>query len=186
MYILQIVANVFQILDSSQSKKLTVLMVFFLFSAILQVVGVASIAPFITILSNQDIIRSNEILAFLYNLSSVDNDIQFIVLFAFISLAMIVISNSISALTLWLLLRLSMSIGGDMQRRLFNAFLNREYIYHKTNNYNKIISIITQEAPRFVYMVLQPFLLLVIHLFIAIIILFGLILRTWQVLIRFL
>lgn len=67
-----------------------------------------------------------------------------------------------------------MNIGGDIQRRLFNTFLNREFIYHKTNNYNKIISIISHEAPRFVYMVLQPFLLLVIHLFIAVIILFGL------------
>jgi len=174
MYIFQIAVNVFQILDSGQIRKLMMLMVFFLFSALLQVVGVASIAPFITILSNPDIIRSNEALSLLYNFLSVESDTQFIVIFAFISLAMIVISNSISALTLWVMLKLSMNIGGEIQRRLFNAFLNREYIFHKTNNYNKIISIISQEAPRFVYMVLQPFLLLVIHLFVAIIILLGL------------
>lgn len=174
MYIIHIIKNIFTILDDRQRLKLIILLCFFLFSALVQIVGVASIAPFITILSNQDLIHSNKFLAFLYNFFGCEDNNQFIIGFAFGSLLLIFFSNSISAITLWLLLKFSVLIGGDLQKKLYQNIMHREYIFHKTTNYNKSISTISQETPRFVYMVLQPFLLLVSQLFVAIIILLGL------------
>lgn len=176
MYILQIIRNIFNVLDDKHKLKLIVLMGFFLFSALVQIVGVASIAPFITILSNQSLIQQNEILHFFYNFFGFESNNQFVIGFAVASLAMILLSNSISALTLWLLLKFSVLVGGDLQQKLYSNMLRREYIFHKTTNYNKSISTISQETPRFVYMVLQPFLLLVSNLCLAIIILLGLLL----------
>jgi len=176
MYILEIIGNIFRVIDDRHRIKLVVLMCFFLFSALVQIVGVASIAPFITILSNQSLIHQNEALSFLYRLFDFDNNKQFIIAFAAASLGMIILSNGISALTLWLLLKFSVLVGGDLQRKLYSNFLHREYIFHKTTNYNKSISMISQETPRFVYMVLQPFLLLVSNLCVAVIILLGLLL----------
>lgn len=174
MYILQIIKNIFEILDEKQRFKLIILMLFFLFSALVQIIGVASIAPFITILSNQNLIHKNEFLSFLYNFFGAADNNQFIIGFAIASLMMIFASNAISALTLWLLLRFSVSVGGELQQQLYKNFLHREYIFHKTTNYTRTISIISQETPRFVYMVMQPFLLLVSQLCVAILILLGL------------
>lgn len=174
MYIIHIIKDIFTILDDRQRLKLIILLCFFLFSALVQIVGVASIAPFITILSNQDLIHSNKFLSFLYNFFGCEDNNQFIIGFAFGSLLLIFFSNGISAITLWLLLKFSVLIGGDLQKKLYQNIMHREYIFHKTTNYNKSISTISQETPRFVYMVLQPFLLLVSQLFVAIIILLGL------------
>lgn len=176
MYILQIISNIFRVIDDQHRIKLIVLMCFFLFSALVQIVGVASIAPFITILSNQDLIHKNEALFYLYDFFGFENNKQFIIAFAGASLGMIVLSNAISALTLWLLLKFSVLVGGDLQQKLYSNILHREYIFHKTTNYNKSISTISQETPRFVYMVLQPFLLMVSNLCVAVIILLGLLL----------
>ena len=180
MYILSIIKNIFVVLSEPQRVKFVVIFIFFLASALLQIVGVASIAPFITILSNQELIQSNGILSTLYSISGAESNTEFIIFFAIVSLLMIFASNFMSGLTLWLLLKFSVHIGSDLQCRLYKNFLQREYVFHKGANYNRTISIISQETPRFVYMVLQPFLLLVSHLFVAMLILIGLlVLNPW-------
>ncbi|WP_198300738.1 ABC transporter ATP-binding protein [Cellvibrio sp. PSBB006] len=151
------------------------LLLFFLASAVVQIVGVASIAPFIAIVSNPEIIQNNPFLSFLYGFLGSDSNHDFIIAFALLSVVMILISNGISGLTLWMLTTYSMKVGGQLQSKLYENFLRREYIYHKVTNYTKIISSISQEVPRFIYMVMQPFLLLMSNLFVATLILLGLI-----------
>lgn len=174
MYVLKVVGGLFAILDAKQRMRLYFLMLFFLFSALVQVVGVASISPFVTLLSDPDVVHKSQLFKLAYEYSGVGSVSEFILLFAGLSLLMIVLSNAVSALTLWVLVRFSVYVGGEMQERLYSIYLNREYIFHKTSNYNRIISMISAEAPRFVYMVLQPFLILVSQLLVAVIIVIGL------------
>ena len=175
MYILQIIRNIFKLLPQEKKSKMLLLQVFFIFSAVVQLVGAASIAPFIGIISNPETIHSNKHLQSLYDFLSLNSDQEFIIAFAVLSISMIFLSNAVSAVTLWFLLKFSISIGSDLQYRLYNNFLNRNYLFHKSTNYTQLISTVTQEAPRFVYMVLQPYLLLCSNLFIASIILIGLV-----------
>lgn len=174
MYIIKIIRNIFKLLTKEQRSKMFLLQIFFIFSAVVQVVGVASIAPFIGIISNPETIHTNNLLQFLYKIFHVGSDQQFIIIFAILSVTMIFLSNAVSALTLWLLLKFSISIGSDLQYKLYSSFLNRDYLFHKSTNYTQQIATISQETPRFVYMVLQPYLLLCSNAFIAIIILSGL------------
>ncbi len=174
MYILSIIRSIYAVLSREQKTKMLFLQFFFAFSAIVQVVGVASIAPFIGIISNPDSIHSNKVLATLYELGKFESNNEFILGFALLSIAMIVISNGVSAITLWLQLRFSIYLGSSFQFQLFEKFINRDYLFHKSTNYNKLISIISADAPRFIYMVLQPYLLMCSQAFVAIIILVGL------------
>ena len=174
MYILQIIKNIFALLNKEQKAKMFFLQIFFLFSALVQVVGVASIAPFIGIMSNPESIHTNSVLNTLYTLSHAQSNQSFIIMFAIGSIVMIFSSNLVSAITLWLLLKFSISIGSNLQFVLYNSFLNRDYLFHKSTNYTQQITTISQEAPRFVYMVLQPYLLLCSNAFIALLILSGL------------
>ena len=174
MYILQIIRNIFKLLTKEQRSKMLFLQLFFIFSAVVQVVGVASIAPFIGIISNPESIHSNKLLKFLYDTLALQTDQQFIIVFAVLSVTMIFISNAISAITLWLLLKFSITIGSDLQYKLYNNFLNKNYLFHKNTNYTQLINTISQETPRFVYMTLLPYLQLCSNGFIAIIILLGL------------
>jgi ABC-type multidrug transport system fused ATPase/permease subunit len=174
MYILSIIRSIYAVLSREQKTKMLLLQFFFAFSAIVQVVGVASIAPFIGIISNPDSIHSNKMLAMLYEIGSFESNNEFIFGFALLSIAMIVISNGVNAITLWLQLRFSIHLGSSFQFQLFEKFINRDYLFHKSTNYNKLISIISSDAPRFIYMVLQPYLLMCSQAFVAFIILVGL------------
>src|SRR6187431_175907 len=174
MYILSVIRSIYAVLSKEQKSKMLFLQLFFAFSAIVQVVGVASIAPFIGIISNPETIHSNKILVTIYRLGNFESNNEFILGFALLSIAMIVISNGISAITLWLQLRFSIYLGSSFQFQLFEKFITRDYLFHKSTNYNQLISIISADAPRFIYMVLQPYLMMCSQAFIATIILVGL------------
>jgi ATP-binding cassette, subfamily B, bacterial PglK len=174
MYILSIIRSIYAVLSPEQKTKMFLLQLFFAFSAIVQVIGVASIAPFIGIMSNPETIQTNKALATLYDLGNFQSSDEFILGFALLSIAMILVSNSVSAITLWLQLRFSIILGCSIQFQLYEKFIKRDYLFHKSTNYNNLISIISADAPRFVYMVLQPYLLMCSQIFVAIIILVGL------------
>ncbi|WP_323813277.1 ABC transporter ATP-binding protein [Cellvibrio sp. NN19] len=175
MYILNIIKNIYSVLSKEQRKKMLLLQIFFAFSGIVQVVGVASIAPFIGLISNPQAIETNQFFSYLYNYGKFTDHQSFIVGFALLSMLMILVANTVNAFTLWVQLRFSVYIGGNIQLRLYDTFIRRDYLFHKMHNYNKVISIISSEAPRFIYMVLQQYLNLCSQLFVAAIILIGLI-----------
>lgn len=174
MYILRIIRSIYAVLNKEQKGRMLLLQFFFAFSAVVQVVGVASIAPFIGIISNPESIQTNKVLSSIYRFGNFQSNESFIIGFAILSIAMIIISNAVSALTLWLQLKFSIYLGSSFQFQLFEKFLNRDYLFHKSNNYNRLISIISADAPRFIYMVLQPYLMMCSQLFVALIILGGL------------
>lgn len=176
MYILSIIRNIYAILNREQKRRLVLMQMFFVLSALVQVVGIASVAPFIGIIANPDSIQTNKVLFWLYEKGGFDNNADFIFYFAILSITMIVISNATNALTLWVQLKFSIYLGSSLQRQLYEKFICQNYLFHKTHNYNKLIAIISTDAPRFIYMVLHPYLMLCSQLFIALIILSGLIL----------
>jgi len=174
MYVLNIVKQIYSILTVQQKKKLLFMQIFFAFSAMVQVFGVASIAPLIALIANPDSITTNKFFLFLYESGDFKNSTEFIIYFAITSIFMIIISNFVNALTLWVQLKFSISLGSGIQKKLFESFINREYLFHKSVNYNQLIALISVDTPRFIYMVLQPYLLLCSQIFVAGVILIGL------------
>ncbi len=175
MYVLQIIKDIYSILNREQKGRLFLMQIFFAFSAIIQVVGVASIAPLIALISNPESIQTNYFFSALYQFGGFEDTTEFTIAFAVLSIAMVIISNIVNALTLWMQLKFSIYLGSGIQQKLFSCFINREFIFHKTINYNQLIALISTDTPRFIYMVLQPYLLLCSQAFVASVILIGLI-----------
>ncbi len=174
MYVIDVIRQSFAILASRGRNQLIFLQLFNLLSAFIQVFGVASIAPFIAVISNPEIIHTNGILAACYAAAGFSSDTQFIAAFAVISVCLILTSNLITGLTYWLSFRFSIDIGSLLQNELFSNLLRRPYIFHKVTDHNKAIALVNQQLPRFIYMVLQPILILFSQLMVSMVILGGL------------
>ncbi|PTB98772.1 ABC transporter ATP-binding protein [Marinobacter sp. Z-F4-2] len=174
MYILSVIKTILSVLDKKTRKQYVALQFVFFLAAFFQVVGIASIGPFISILSNPEIIHTNEILSFLYQELGFKTDLQFIIGTAVGSLILILLSNAVAGITIWLTYRFAVSLGSSLQQKIYRGFLFKDYLFHKTENYNKKIAVVAAQVPRFVYMVFQPFLLLTSQLFIVLLILTGL------------
>lgn len=167
--------EILKLLSEKHAKQMLFLQFIFLVAAIFQVIGIASIAPFISAISNPDSISSNIILSTAHKTINPASNSQFLVIYALISAGLIIVSNAIASFSLWLLFRFSVSVGSELQSRLYRNYLNNQYIFFAANNSSGLIANLTQQIPRFVYMVLQPTLHLISQAFIAIIIIAGLI-----------
>lgn len=176
MYIFSVISKSYLLMLKSERIKFVFLIIFFFFSALIQIFGVASIAPFTTLLTNPGIIQTNKIFATIYNHFQFTDTKLFIEVVALGSMLMMILSNAIAVLTLWLSMRFSIVIGNSLQCRLYENLLFRPYLYHKTVNHSRSIATINSQAPRFVYMILQPLLLLISNIFIGLIIFIGLLL----------
>lgn len=175
MYILNIIKSIYSVLTKKQKQNMLMLQFFFAISAAVQLLGVASIAPFIGIISNPESIHSSKLLSSLYAFGGFESNRDFIFAYAIFSVVSVFISNGVSALTLWVQIKFSNYIGCDMQSKIFSNFIYRDYLFHKSTNYNHPIAGITADAPRFIYMVLQSYLTMCSQIFVAAIILGGLI-----------
>ena len=174
MYVIDVIRQSFRILASRGRNQFIFLQLFNLLSAFIQVFGVASIAPFIAVISNPEIIHTNAILARVYSTLNLGSDSQFITLFALLTVSLIAASNLITGLTQWLSLRFSVDMGSLLQNELFSNLLRRPYIFHKVTDHSAAISLVNSQLPRFIYMVLQPILILFSQLMVTVVILIGL------------
>lgn len=175
MYIFSVIKNILAVLDGQTKRKYIALQFVFLIAAFFQVIGIASIGPFISILSNPKIIHTNTILSYIYETIGFTTDLQFIMATAAGSLILILLSNSVAGMTMWLSIKFSIFLGSKLQKTVYRKYLFEDYLHHKTENYNKKIAVVAHQIPRFVYMLFQPFLLLTSQLFIVILIMIGLI-----------
>ena len=174
MYILNVIKNILAVLDGKTKRKYIGLQFVFFIAAFFQVIGIASIGPFISIISNPDIIHTNDILSYIYESLGFTTDLQFIIAAAAGSLMLILLSNGVAAMTSWLSYRFSVLLGSRLQQVVYRNFLFKDYLFHKTENYNRKIAVVAQQIPRFVYMLFQPFLLLTAQLSVALLIMIGL------------
>lgn len=164
----------FNLIGYENRARLALLQILFLVTALLQVAGIASIAPFITMVSNPEIILTNPILSKLYVIYDFQSTTQFMIAYAIGVVFLLLLGNGISSYTLWRLFKVSMDLGAYVQRVVYNNYLENDFTFFAMNNSSQLISKVTQEIPRMVYMVVQPFLILVSQLFIAILIVLGL------------
>lgn len=165
----------YRMLTPKQKIKMSILQVVFLFSAVVQVGGVASLAPFIAVVSNPNVIDSNQLLTYLYNYLGSASTTAFLIQYATLVAGFILFGNLIATIVLWLLIHFTVSIGAELQNRLYTNYITNEYIYFAGKNSANMIGNIADQIPRLVYMVLQPILTLISQGFIAIAIIAGLI-----------
>ncbi|MCX7035506.1 MAG: ABC transporter ATP-binding protein [Proteobacteria bacterium] len=149
-------AAVHQILTVKQRRHYYALLVLFTFGALLQVAGVASLAPFIALLSSPALIQDSAAIAWLYSQSHATTVNGFLTLIALAIIALIIVTNAVAAISMWALFSFSMSVGHRIQLDVFRSSLYQSYVDFGRRNSADMITMLVQEGPRFIYMVVQP------------------------------
>ncbi len=143
------------LIERSLFSKLALLQALFMASTLFQLAGIASIAPFIAIITTPSLIQTNELLKWSYDYFQFESNNQYFVAFAIFAATTILISNTITALSIWFSIRFSVRVGANLQTRLYSNYVLSPYVFFAQQNSSKLISNITQEIPRFIYMVVQ-------------------------------
>jgi ABC-type multidrug transport system fused ATPase/permease subunit len=171
---LPFVRQLHRLFTPKQWRQYLLLQLLFIATAVLQVGGVASIAPFIALVTNPAIIHTNRVASYLYSTYGFANDVSFLVFFALMVMVLIVVSNLIAALASWLIFIFAQDLGVELQDSVYRSFVRKDFVFYSSSNSSHMITVLTDEVPRYVYNVVQPFMILASQLFVAAIIMAGL------------
>lgn len=128
--------------------------------ALLDMIGVASIIPFITILTNPEIINSNFLLAYLYKISSkfgVETVEQFSFFLGILIFILLISSLILRGITQYVSIRFSLMREFTIGKKLIEGYLHQPYSWFLDKNSSHLIKNILSEAREVVEKTLYPF-----------------------------
>jgi len=128
------IKKILKLLTSRERKRFYMLLVVMIFSAVIEVAGIASILPFLSLISNPETIQTNEILNWLYTRFEFQSTSSFLIFTGIVVLGVLIISNSLVFLTQWGMARFSWMRNYTISRRLLKEYIYQPYIFFLNQN----------------------------------------------------
>lgn len=128
------IKKLIEILSYSERKRGLLLLAMIFIMALLDLIGVASIMPFIAVLSKPQLIHTNEILSYVYTFFDFKTDRLFLVFLGVIVFVLIFISIAFKALTTYMQNRFILMRGYSITLKLVENYLNQPYVWFLNRN----------------------------------------------------
>ncbi len=125
------------LLTTHERKRASLLLLMILIMALLDMIGVASILPFMAVLTNPSLVDTNLFLNFLFNTSvifGVSNNQQFLFILGLLVFIMIVVSLLFKAITTYAMFRFIRMREYSIGKRLVEGYLNQPYSWFLNRN----------------------------------------------------
>jgi len=158
--------DILQISDKQDKRKIFFLFLLILTSGITEVLGIASVAPFIGLISSPELIYENIYLSSIYDLLGMSSAKEFILFSGFFSIIAILISNSIQLFSFIKITHFSQYHGSKLSNILFSKYLYSNYEFIIENNPSELVKNVVEEVKRVVGGVILESLLMISKFFI--------------------
>ncbi|MDR2194625.1 MAG: ABC transporter ATP-binding protein/permease [Treponema sp.] len=158
---------IFAILDSREKKQLIVILFLILIMGVIEIVGIGSIGPFITMVSNTDMIHNTGYLEKIYTFFNFSSDSQFIIIFGIAVVIILALSNMALSFMHYILYSYTGKRNYSISMRLFEKYLKQPYIFFLNTNTASITQQILNEVSNFVSSILLNVLNLIASLIIS-------------------
>jgi len=151
------IKKILTLLDKKSRKKLILLLYGMIFMGLLEVLSIASIAPFMGIVVDSSIIDSNKYLNFVFLYFGFQDHNNFLVASGLVVLLLMVGSNLFFAYMNWSLTFFSKMQGYKLAQQLFEKYLSQQYSYFINENSSNLSKNILSELPRIINGIILPF-----------------------------
>ncbi|MDX1419908.1 MAG: ABC transporter ATP-binding protein [Rubricoccaceae bacterium] len=133
--------------------------------ATLQVIGVASLLPFLKLVTEPELIETNEMVGLAYDVSGAESVQAFLILAGVAVLVLIAFSSAFTVFTFALQYRVVQGTTFDIERRMLRHYINKEYIYFLVSNTSNMAKQLLTEVSHFSEYLLMQLVLAVVHTF---------------------
>ena len=140
------IKKILEILDYKKKREFKILVVLMFVAMVLETIGISSMIPLINYFTNENILASHNInfQQFLLEIGiSQENILNFILIFI---IAVFLIKNLYMGLYGWLESRFAYKVRFDLGARLFDKYLNSQYLFHVENNSSNLTTKIVHET----------------------------------------
>jgi ATP-binding cassette, subfamily B, bacterial PglK len=138
--------KIFNLFSSKAKKKSIFLLVMFCIMALLDIVGVASIMPFMATLANPELIKTNVYLNDFFHFLNFDNPKSFLFFLGFLSFAFLLISLIFKAITTYLQSNFVFMQEYEIGVRLLEGYLHQPYAWFLGRNSSDLSKTILSEV----------------------------------------
>lgn len=107
-------------------------------TALVQVIGIASIMPFLALVSSPSAIEDNRFLSVLYTTLAFDDTTSFLVFIGLGVLAVMIFSNAVTAFIEWRKLRFTWSLNDSLSVRMLAEYLFKPYAFFLDENSSEL------------------------------------------------
>ena len=163
---MQTIKKIFFILSLRERKQAVLLLLMILIMALLDMIGVASILPFMAVLTNPDIIQTNIILNKMFQASSVlkvENNQQFLYVLGIFVFVFLVVSLLFKALTSYVQTRFVSMREYTIGKRLVEGYLYQPYSWFLRRHSADLGKTILSEVSQVVGSGMNPLMALISH-----------------------
>ncbi|MCG3881893.1 ABC transporter ATP-binding protein [Psychrobacter sp. Ps3] len=153
---LTIIKQLFALLTDEQLKHFYVLQVLVVVMAFTELLGIASIAPFMALVGDMSILESNGVFAQLYQLSGLHDPMDFLFYTGVFVLVMLTFSTLVSMFTIWKLSIFGARIGTELADRLYTYYMQQSWQFHASGSSAQLTKQVSTEAARISNGIIQP------------------------------
>lgn len=134
------------ILEKSEKRKIPLIIIMMIFSAILEVLGVSMIVPVVTLVMNPDTMESNGLVAGFCNMFHITSVTTLTIALMVILIVLFVGKNLFQLLQYYVVAKYSFDNLYRTQKKLVNIFLHKPYSYYLGINTSDIVRLISQDT----------------------------------------
>ena len=163
--------KIFFLLTRQERVRAIFLLLLILSMALIDMLGIASVMPFIALLTNPEIINTNEFINFIYNKANfigVKSERDFLILSGILVFFLIIISIIIKALTNYFQSKYIRFCEYSLSKRLLKRYLYQPYSWFINNNSSNLGKTILSESGNVIGRGLSPTISLVSNIIITI------------------
>lgn len=155
------------LLDPRDRRKVFLLALLMIINAFLQTAGIASIMPFLAVLSNPATIDQNRWLSAAYDYLGYDSSASFLYFLGIAAFIVFLTATATQAFTQWVITRFSHLQQYELSRRLMADYLRRPYTFFLDRNSGDLAKTVLQETTQAIGGGLMPALRLVSQVLLA-------------------
>jgi ABC-type multidrug transport system fused ATPase/permease subunit len=167
------VKKLFTLFSARERKHLILLIILILIMALLDVIGIASVLPFMTVLTNPDLIQTNLILNKIYQISSIfgiENEQQFILFLGIFIFIFLVISLAFKTIVTYFQIRFVYLQEHNISKKLVEGYLHQPYSWFLNRNSADVGKTVLSEVQKIVEIGIHPMVELIVKGVVALVI----------------
>ncbi|GAA0806641.1 ABC transporter ATP-binding protein [Psychrobacter piscatorii] len=153
---LKVIKQLFSLLTDKQLKQFYILQVLVVVMAFTELLGIASIAPFMALVGDISILETNTVFAEIYQLSGLNNPTDFLFYSGFFVLIMLMVSTIVSMFTIWKLSIFGARIGTEIADLLYTYYMQQSWQFHASSSSAQLTKQVSTEAARISIGIMQP------------------------------
>lgn len=153
---INLIKQLFELLSSDQRKRFYKLQLLVIAMAIFDILGVASIAPFMALVGDAAILDGDNLLASMFLQSGAKTADEFIVMVGFVVLAFLTVAALLSMFTVWKMSMFAANVGAEISDRLYRYYMQQSWLFHANSSSAQLTKQVSTETVRVTDAIIQP------------------------------